>query len=285
MPTKAGSKSLVRSLKRAKPDVAARLKAQAGISVPVTAAPAPGVKKPRPAAAAQALAAAVPALKPGVERWAVKTGTDPTVNEVNLSAGVVSTTVDELVAAQRPGEMPDPTKEYPAFEAKRAAPVETTVWALDCEITAVKLEQDGDYHLVLRAPSGETMIGEIPDPDPAFVNPSSPFAPDIQTVRKVVEQKIFNKLLDTPLAPLGKYMVPASSFATAPAVTTTIRTARQNAGPSAAFVPFPVKASITPVKAHVTGVGFFDRKHGQLGVAPNAIEIHPVLDITIGGKP
>src|SRR5260221_2717633 len=32
-----------------------------------------------------------------------------------------------------------------------------------------------------------------------------------------------------------------------------------------------------PVK--VTGVGFFDRIHGQTGVAPNGIELHPVLDL------
>ena len=29
--------------------------------------------------------------------------------------------------------------------------------------------------------------------------------------------------------------------------------------------------------AIVTGVAFFDFKHGQTGVAPNAIELHPVL--------
>jgi hypothetical protein len=29
----------------------------------------------------------------------------------------------------------------------------------------------------------------------------------------------------------------------------------------------------------ITGVGFFDVEHGQNGVAPNAIEIHPVLSI------
>jgi hypothetical protein len=30
--------------------------------------------------------------------------------------------------------------------------------------------------------------------------------------------------------------------------------------------------------ARVTGVAFFDFQHGQTGVAPNAIELHPVLD-------
>jgi hypothetical protein len=36
----------------------------------------------------------------------------------------------------------------------------------------------------------------------------------------------------------------------------------------------------TSLPVHVTGVGFFDYIHGQHGVAPNGIELHPVLDIT-----
>jgi hypothetical protein len=31
-------------------------------------------------------------------------------------------------------------------------------------------------------------------------------------------------------------------------------------------------------RARVTGVAFFDFEHGQTGVAPNAIELHPILD-------
>jgi hypothetical protein len=30
-------------------------------------------------------------------------------------------------------------------------------------------------------------------------------------------------------------------------------------------------------RANITGVGFFDIPHGQTGIAPNAIELHPVL--------
>ena len=33
------------------------------------------------------------------------------------------------------------------------------------------------------------------------------------------------------------------------------------------------------VPVTVTGVGFFDFLHGQTGVAPNGIELHPVLDV------
>ena len=32
-----------------------------------------------------------------------------------------------------------------------------------------------------------------------------------------------------------------------------------------------------PRLATITGVAFFDSKHGQTGVAPNAIELHPIL--------
>jgi hypothetical protein len=43
----------------------------------------------------------------------------------------------------------------------------------------------------------------------------------------------------------------------------------------------------------ITGVGFWDAKHGQTGVAPNGIELHPVLGftgdchkpMTVGGGP
>lgn len=35
----------------------------------------------------------------------------------------------------------------------------------------------------------------------------------------------------------------------------------------------------TRANVTVTGVGFFDRVHGQTGVAPNGIELHPVLSI------
>jgi hypothetical protein len=30
-------------------------------------------------------------------------------------------------------------------------------------------------------------------------------------------------------------------------------------------------------RASITGVAFFDFQHGQTGVAPNAIELHPIL--------
>jgi hypothetical protein len=41
----------------------------------------------------------------------------------------------------------------------------------------------------------------------------------------------------------------------------------------------PSRSRFTSLRgvATINGVGFFDFKHGQTGVAPNAIELHPVL--------
>lgn len=40
------------------------------------------------------------------------------------------------------------------------------------------------------------------------------------------------------------------------------------------------KTTNTPI--HLVGIGFFDYIHGQTGVAPNGIEIHPVLSVQLG---
>ena len=42
---------------------------------------------------------------------------------------------------------------------------------------------------------------------------------------------------------------------------------------------------IANIPVRVTGVGFFDFLHGQPGVAPNGIELHPVLDIVFNPSP
>ena len=45
----------------------------------------------------------------------------------------------------------------------------------------------------------------------------------------------------------------------------------------------PITKKIHPqqLEVTVTGVGFFDPIHGQEGVAPNGIELHPLLDIVL----
>jgi hypothetical protein len=51
--------------------------------------------------------------------------------------------------------------------------------------------------------------------------------------------------------------------------------------PSTSFKSFP-----SGVVVDVTGVPEFDALHGQTGVAPNGIELHPVLNINfVSGAP
>jgi hypothetical protein len=157
----------------------------------------------------------------GVERWSVKTGTDPDAGLVNLNSSS-STTIVSLRAVPAPSPIPS---------NNRVAPTETTQWVINATLTQYKLESDSDYHLVLSDASGNTMIVEIPSP--TCVGAGSPFLPGIQNAR----------------AEFNARFTATTSFQTA-------------------NIPVQIK-----------GVGMFDFLHGQTGVAPNGIELHPVLDV------
>jgi hypothetical protein len=45
------------------------------------------------------------------------------------------------------------------------------------------------------------------------------------------------------------------------------------------FGPITTAKQTPNINVTVTGVGFFDRLHGQEGVAPNGIELHPIVEI------
>jgi hypothetical protein len=251
---------------------ATQIKRRAGMMAQ-PAAKAPAFAQPAGAGQSQK-------ISPGTERWPVKTGTDNDVNKVNLTAGIVHATVEELHAAARPKVLDTNEKAY--YKA-RLGPVETTVWQVDCHITAVKFESDGDYHLVLQGQSGETIIGEIPYPNSPFVAKSSPFLADIRRARAVADAKIISKVPARQFAPMGKYMVPLGSFSAPVTKTKRSKLPRVTAAARKAAAPPGVtfKAAIKPIRVRITGVGFFDRLHGQMGVAPNGIELHPVLDVQL----
>jgi hypothetical protein len=157
----------------------------------------------------------------GVERWSVKTGTDPDAGLVNLNSST-NTTITSMRAIPAPSPIP---------ANNRVAPTETTVWVINATLTEFKLENDSDYHLVISDASGNTMITEIPSP--TCVGSGSPFFSAIQNSR----------------AKFDAQFTATTSFQT---------------------VNMPVQ---------IVGVGMFDFLHGQTGVAPNGIELHPVLDI------
>jgi hypothetical protein len=107
----------------------------------------------------------------GVERWAVKTGTDADRSKITLQS-TASTTIAALDALSTPGSLPS---------NNRVAPTEDTVYQLHATLTQYKLEADSDYHLVLSDGSGHTLISEIPDP--ACVGSTSPLTSSIQKAR------------------------------------------------------------------------------------------------------
>ncbi|GAC1690913.1 MAG: hypothetical protein PVS3B3_13650 [Ktedonobacteraceae bacterium] len=107
----------------------------------------------------------------GVERWSVKTGTDPDASLINLQS-TTKTTIATLTSLPAPSSIP---------ANNRVQPTETTVFQLNATLTEYKLEPDSDYHLILNDGAGNTMIGEIPDP--TCVGSSSPLLSSIQKAR------------------------------------------------------------------------------------------------------
>lgn len=197
----------------------------------------------------------------------------------DLGAGIVVATIEELVTAARPASMRDPMKRYPAYQAKRAAPVETTIWRVDVTVIAMKLEADGDYHLVLQGASGEMMIAEVPTPTAAFVG-DSPWLDNMRAARQAIDAKFVGSLLPAKFMMLGDVAVPRASLPSGTPTTAPpqLFLSHEASDPTAAIVRF--RTQLTPTHARITGVGFFDEVHGQTGVAQaNGIELHPILKI------
>ena len=105
----------------------------------------------------------------GVERWAVKTGTDANAGSINLTPVPGSIALLSSYPAQNGGDF------------DRIQPTELITYQLkDVDLVQYRLESDGDYHLVL-SDGTQTMIAEIPDP--ACVGAGSPLASRIQAAR------------------------------------------------------------------------------------------------------
>jgi hypothetical protein len=166
----------------------------------------------------------------GVERWAVKTLSDPAASTINFHAK--ATSVDALRA-----------KVVQATDSStpRTPPVETTVYRVHATLLEARREADHDIHLVIAQPGAPThkMIVEFPDP-------TCPGAA--------------SSIKETQIAKAR-----AAFIATCGA-------------PAAYPAPFEMLTGT----ATISGVAFVDVKHAtpQHGVAPNNVELHPVLNIT-----
>ncbi len=118
------------------------------------------------------------------------------------------------------------------------------MWSVQATLTAYRAEADGDYHMVIADEAGGTMIAEIPKP--GDITGRSYFADGIAGARRAFDEHF--QIGENPAGP------------TPPGVSVS------------AFHEVSV-----PVR--LVGLGFFDFGHNQRGVAPNAIELHPVVDV------
>ena len=230
-----------------------------------------------------------PLDKPGTERWPVKTGQDPdrakvgknVINGNDLGAGIVASTVEELISLPRPQGLEVATQDPPQFQSVRDGVTEVTVWQIEATIIALKHEADGDYHLVLQGTSGQEMVAEIPTPTTEFVG-DSPWITNIGQARQEVDNKLVQHLSPADFTLVNNRYLPHGALASAP------NGPRATAPPQMRMTtrlrkidpPQPLfSTQITPTQARITGVGFFDRAHGATGAAPNVIELHPVLKV------
>src|SRR5262249_47179520 len=254
--------------------VAAKIKAAAGF--------VPGADAAR--RSAPPLAAPPLQATPGTERRPVKTGPDGERAKVgkniidgeDLGAGIVESTLEELITLPRPPGLEIAAQDPPEFAAVRDGVTEVTVWRIVAKIVALKHEKDGDYHLVLQGTSGQQMVAEIPTPTTRFIG-DSPWIENIGQARNQLDDRLVRhlspasfSLMDDKLVPHGASIAPlaqipstAVSFVTPP--------------PGSGLIQPLFQTAISPTLARLTGVGFFDRAHGATGAAPNVMGLRWVL--------
>ena len=220
---------------------------------------------------------------------AVKTGQDPDMEKVgknvfggvDLGAGIVPATIAELIRINRPLDMLPVNSVFSAYQNKRRGPVEWIVWQIEGHINAVKLEDDGDYHLVVQGPSGDTMIAEVPTPTTTSSGPVPGWRISKRSARLWTNASSAT-FRPKDFVPLDGILVPLESVseqlrrdmsALLPQSFETPPEGQENRMPA-------FQTRVNPTLARITGIGFFDAVHGQTGVAQlNGIELHPVLKI------
>jgi hypothetical protein len=199
------------------------------------------------------------------ERWAVKTAADADAQGLTNQAPT-PTTITALTALPVPALLPPDG---------RSDGAEKTVWQLTATLQAFGREADGDYHLVIADVQGNTMVAEIPNP--GDFSATSYFAAQITSARTAFDSHftiVEDITVPTPPVP-APAPVPVPAPAPGPAAV-----APGAAGATAAAAAAGVTAfQEVAVPVTLTGLGFFDFAHGQRGVAPNAIELHPVIGI------
>ena len=117
----------------------------------------------------------------GKWRWKVKTLTDPDAKKVDLNHHVPMT-LAQIEALPSPGlSLKDTAK------PRGVTPHEFKVIQVSGTVNKLKLEPDGDYHMVVEGPAGKGMNCELPKPEFAA---GSIGLPEMKAMRAVVESRI-----------------------------------------------------------------------------------------------
>lgn len=114
----------------------------------------------------------------GVERWSVKTLSDPDAPRVNVSSVRTATIKDLNLVDGHCGGGPD----------RRTYAEEFQVFEVIGRVTLVRLEDDRDYHIALADPddAGFTIVTEVADPVCQGVVSSS-FLPTLTSARQAFD--------------------------------------------------------------------------------------------------
>jgi hypothetical protein len=101
--------------------------------------------------------------KCGVERWPVKTASDPDAKYLFTASGALKKprkkTIVEML--ELPFPFPSPKSIPKKYYTERVRPQETSIVTIEATLTAYKREPDEDYHLVIEDDDGNTMVAEI----------------------------------------------------------------------------------------------------------------------------
>src|SRR5258706_195911 len=111
----------------------------------------------------------------GVWRWPVKPGSD--ADRFKVDKAGMATTIHHLRSLKAPSS-------FVGFQRRRFRGAERHTWQLSSvRLTAYRIEDDSDIHLVIRNAAGKTMIAEIPRP--GCVSRKSLWRSQIAAARKV----------------------------------------------------------------------------------------------------
>ncbi len=202
-----------------------------------------------PAAPANAIQLS-PLSQCGKERWNTKTLDDPDARSVNQTPK--ASTIAALVGS------PVPANYSVNNDTQRYAPIEDTVYTLRALLVGFKEETDRDLHIVIADPSLTNLTMADLTPKTGGKRPAAIMIAEIPDPQC--------------------YSVRAGGHADEIA---RVRSSFEQCfgAPSESFHLFTGQMIVD-----ISGVGFFDKLHGQTGVAKNGIELHPVLHIkTVSG--